>query len=595
MLVKSLNTIMAPYMLAHKTGSRFWALELEEMIHASLWDMSILQHVCPRFQGVDNALQLHVDLFEKMLEARSSSLAAFHMVPPQCLDHCLSMEVAVADSARAVADELWETLLEAESAGCQGNMVKPLQYMYWRHNPAVRTLLMAYEEDKRLGIGHTPGSFARQLQQVFSKHPGDSRLVEVAHQHAKDLFRASKQNTFANTSLMAKILNSGILEKRGLQTVKPSMSDKVFARTSKQSVPVAKLLKASSHKLPKSMQDLMIPTKKKDEWPSPAPSSLFQCSAATAWLQHYWKKQKEHGWPAGVDVNTSWISVLALPGSCVAQKSTGKLMKVVATAEYSFLAWDLAVEDHQQVGRVYMMHPARANLQWHHITDMSDWAVIPTSPVLANDSQGPICWKKNGGATSLLRNICLAGLPLTVMQMKDLIAVMGGSKLPGNCSRKHAEDVLWSIAFSEDELANARASANTRCTAAAAQEEDMDSEFSEVLSELDQDEANKQDLREYTAVKKRARIKRRLGQTAEDTLLEPQKKKKGSGKARGKGRGKGQSKNHSKGRGKNKIKRKLKNKKEHLVHPTGKRRKLLDSLLQRARVKASVHAERHFF
>ena len=63
-------------------------------------------------------------------------------------------------------------------------------------------------------------------------------------------------------------------------------------------------------------------------WPSPSPATLFQSAAADFM-------------PAGVDCNTSWLSVLATPGAFVAQRSTGTLLKVIAAAEFGLLAWRL--------------------------------------------------------------------------------------------------------------------------------------------------------------------------------------------------------------------------------------------------------------
>ena len=87
-----------------------------------------------------------------------------------------------------------------------------------------------------------------------------------------------------------------------------------------------------------------MPKKKADEWPSPSPGALFDSAAATQWLMHYWVEKDKGTLPAKVNVNTAWISALALPGSCLAQQSTGSLVKVVASAEYAFLAWELTVE-----------------------------------------------------------------------------------------------------------------------------------------------------------------------------------------------------------------------------------------------------------
>ena len=325
-------------------SSKFWALELEEMLESSLWDSQMLQHVLPRFQGHENALQIQVELFEKLFEARASSLIAFHTLPPLCYNHALAAEEGTATAARKLALNHWRYLLEAEAAEARGAVVGPLAVMHWRHSALIRILLMAFEDDRRLSTSG-PGQ-AGGLLTVLAKHLGDSRLVEMAHQQAKDLFRTNKNVSFGNTSIMSKILASEILQNRGISVAKASVSDKVTAPAPGKAgefVSLGSLMKASTHKLPKSMQELMVPRKKQDEWPS-TPAALFDSAAATAWLMHYWPEKDSGSWPGDLNVNSAWLSVLALPGSCLAQQSTSSLVKVVAATEYAFLAWDYSVE-----------------------------------------------------------------------------------------------------------------------------------------------------------------------------------------------------------------------------------------------------------
>lgn len=113
-------------------------------------------------------------------------------------------------------------------------------------------------------------------------------------------------------------------------------------------------MKASSHKLPKDIQNLMLPQSRQNPWPSPSPGSLFQATAASKWLQEYWK-HKDHSLQ-GVQCNSAWMSVLALPGSFVAQQSTGTFLKVIASSQFSFLGWEITV---QTVGSAVLHFAAR--------------------------------------------------------------------------------------------------------------------------------------------------------------------------------------------------------------------------------------------
>ena len=103
---------------------------------------------------------------------------------------------------------------------------------------------------------------------------------------------------------------------------------------------------------------------------------------------------------------------------------------------------------------------------------------------------------------SLQCAVCLAGLPLTVVQLKDLVRLLGGH-VKGNASRKTVEEHVWGLSFPEDELGAAKAAARAKV---AEQENDWDSELSEVVSELDQDDANKQDLQDLKARKEKPRL-----------------------------------------------------------------------------------------
>ena len=255
--------------------------------------------------------------------------------------------------------------------------------------PLNRLLLLAYEQDqllKRRG----DGSRAKQLQLVLAKSLGDSRLVEMGHQHSKDLLRSAKQSTFTNTSIMSKLLQAQTLDKRGVKAAKASVAAKVEASMVGTKIEaVTKSLKAAGHKLPKQIQDLMV-SSPCSPWPSPNPASLFQSLAGTKWLLHFWNNKDSL--PQSVNANTSWMSTLAMPGTCMAQQSTGSLVLVVAAAEYAFLAWELSVEVHSEQ-RIFVCKPKRSCLSWRHIIDLSDWKVLPTQPLLISQHQGPIGWE----------------------------------------------------------------------------------------------------------------------------------------------------------------------------------------------------------
>ena len=110
---------------------------------------------------------------------------------------------AVSAAAHAMALKEFECLMDAEEADSAGEEgVQALQIVYWRLNPVARASHLA----------HTQGlAEAARFQGVIAENLGDSRMIEVAHQHGKDLL--SKHDTFADVTIMAQTLRSGALVK----------------------------------------------------------------------------------------------------------------------------------------------------------------------------------------------------------------------------------------------------------------------------------------------------------------------------------------------------------------------------------------------
>ncbi|CAK9091627.1 Probable ubiquitin-conjugating enzyme E2 23 (E2 ubiquitin-conjugating enzyme 23) (Ubiquitin carrier protein 23) [Durusdinium trenchii] len=501
-------------------ASSFWAAELEEIVEASLWDEKGLKHLLPQWRCHEEAIAFHEDLFGKVLEARATSLVAFHCIPPHTYHHSVSQDMQVARAAFQKARKEWEMLQEIESAAAHGAVIEPLSKMHWRFSPFVRTLLLAYEED--LAFGRLGGdSQAKRLQLLICKTLGDSRLVEMAHQTAKDILRAKKDNTFANTAIMSKVLSSQVLEKRKLATVTISNAEKITAETNRTRMSsVVGRLKASTHKLPKQIQDIMQPVPASKMWPSPSPASLFQSAAATKWLFDYWSQQDALP-GVHVDCNSSWLCALATPGTCVAQKSTGSIVRVIAAAEFGLLAWRLAAHVLPDGQVTFRMEPNRMNLVWEHILDLEDWAYIPTEMMLLTEGKGPIVFKKTDEAMPLQHAICFFGLPLTVAQIRRLILLLGGPHLPGMPSRQHVEETLFQTIFSDEALPEVRAKVE-QFAKAGIDQDDIDSELSEILSELDQEDGNKQDLKDLKTKRKQQRAAKRFKAEREAAQKSPE-------------------------------------------------------------------------
>ena len=153
------------------SNSTFWVAELLEMVNTSLADPRFLSHILPRYRGHEKALEWQCDLFDKLVETRAKSLAAFHILPPNLYCHLLHPDQGTARTAHQLALAHFKVLLEAEEALCGGVEVKPLGVMYWRWNPLIRCLFLALE-DERTHSFFTAQSRAHRLMLVLSKHLG---------------------------------------------------------------------------------------------------------------------------------------------------------------------------------------------------------------------------------------------------------------------------------------------------------------------------------------------------------------------------------------------------------------------------------------
>eukprot|EP00438_Fugacium_kawagutii_P012976 Skav229746 [mRNA] locus=scaffold1287:489257:493660:+ [translate_table: standard] len=512
--------------------TKFWAMELVEILKTSLHDERHLTHLYPKFIGHPQALEWHIDLLNHLVETRTMSLASFHCMPPGLYYHILFPGLEIAMSAHKLALKHFHYLLEAEGAMNAGADIQPLAFMHWRHNPLIRCILMAFEQDEDKKAFCTDGSAARKLMKVLGQTLGDSRVIENVHQHGRDLFRASKAKSFSNTKIFATALKSGALEERKVPCVKASSVDKAVGKQwkSQWKMAVVSSLKSSTHSMPKSIQDLMAPKNKDNNWPSPAPASLFQSVSATTWFFHYWEKLKGQ-----VSVNASWLSTLARPGATLAQRSSGILLRVMAAGDFGFMGHLMQVGT-LKGAPIYELLPARESVGWHYVLALEDWLEVPVQPLLRGEDKGPVVWAQAGEPLPLHWAALVNGHRITFDRMKALLKLMGASMPPGQASKKKLHEHLIQVILPEHLQGIARTHVVVKEKVV---EEDMDSDFSEVLSELGQEDGNKQDLKEYKEKKKNRRLKQAA---AKDLPVETKKRGRAKGKAKAKAKPKAKAK-----------------------------------------------------
>ena len=351
--VKSPEQMMR-FHIACAGKQQLWKEELAMIVDTSLNRINTLQHLTPAFSTHASVLEWQVEMFSQLMETRAMSLTSFHCLPPLRYAHVLSEDAQEAHAGQGLAVAEFQALLQAEAAALQ-MQVKPLASLFWAKNPLIRTMFLAHEQDQEQGT-----DAAKKLQTIVCKTFGDTRSVENCHQHARDLLRSSRHQTFGNTKTMANTLKSGALDERltPQQMVRGENADKVQAHGAYTREPVKGKLTSKGFKLPLSIQKMMLPKSKASghEWPSPSPASLFESVAASEWIFSFFQNPEQY---MGKSVNSPWLSVMAKPGFFLAQESTSLLMMCVASAHFGFLAWEASVKKKGEE-TIYLFPPLTA-------------------------------------------------------------------------------------------------------------------------------------------------------------------------------------------------------------------------------------------
>ena len=513
-----------------------WCDELIETLFTALEDDNHLHHLWPEYLGHVDTLKWHMDLLSHLCHTRAMSLSVHHCLPPFMYAHMLSFDDRIATDAARQALQDWNALLKAEDALLGGVDVKPLHTMHWRLSPLVRSFFLAVEQDHAKGRVNSADSAGLRLQKLFTQHIGDSRICENIHQHGRDLFRGSKADSMSTTAIMANVLRSGVLESRNVETACFDQSKKVVsAWSSSRKEGVVKNMVTRGKSMPKEMEDLMLPKSKASglNWPSPSPGSLFQSVCSSQWLFHYYRTE-----PSGQSVNSAWMSFLCQPGKIVAQKSTGLLLLVLASAEHAFLAVKLLVHIMADGSNAYRCQLDRDALRFHFVVELNDWVDVQAQPFLsgAGGTRGPVMWKRlcdEEGVPlqcmSLVGAALLNGHSVTYQQLKELAKVAFGLSIKGNPPLRDLQDQLIHLALSGQDVETAQQRLEQKCP-----QDDMDSNLSEVISELGQDESNMNDIKDLKAKKRHRKLKEAWALNEQIVQSKPAKAAKGLAKTKSK-------------------------------------------------------------
>lgn len=88
-------------------------------------------------------------------------------------------------------------------------------------------------------------------------------MIKNTHSFGRDLLRSNKHSLFGNVRIMGNSLKSGTLNERNISLVQASNADKVVANTAFMKLPITSKLTSKGFKLPKTIQQMMMPKLKK--------------------------------------------------------------------------------------------------------------------------------------------------------------------------------------------------------------------------------------------------------------------------------------------------------------------------------------------
>ena len=165
----------------------------------------------------------------------------------------------------------------------------------------------------------------------------------------------------------------------------------------------------------KEFQKVMMPKTKAHTWPATTQTGQFEEFGATEWLFKFMADPS-----ITASCQNAWLTgLVGSPGDVVAQKTSSRLILVLAVTQFTFAGWDLEVEEN----RAYL--PRRSfSLEFHHVWDLEDWVAVPCTPCLKGES-GPLMLKQTADAMSLPMAKIQSGLNLSVQQAKDLLRALG--------------------------------------------------------------------------------------------------------------------------------------------------------------------------
>ena len=476
-----------------------WKDELVQLLQNSFQSTKLFRKLFP--DCLHERLPALFSFATKLVAKRGLSLASVSLRPPLRYNGLLLPQHQW--STVSTMNQEWQHLLVLESQQEAGANIQPLEQCHFLFNSWVRLQYHLNEEAYNTG---QPSAQTQLMQQVATQHFGDSRIIENAHQGAKDILRDARHNVRSTTHKMGAVISCQALPQRKTNHIQVT-DQEVANATLKSLPPFVPLTQPAKHHLTKEFHQVMQHKAGQHWWPSTSAQSLFNEVCALEWLMHHRGITPPDQPTQGIN-HAVLTCLVGQPGQVVASQKQGVICMVLSMGATAFLACHLEVLTSTKGQMEFQLPPQlhHCHLKFHHVSSIDEWLNVPCSPKLAN-SYGPMILQQIAAPLPLPAARIHEGLALTVSQIQQCMAILG-SPLPKQIAKVDAY-AKFIAAFVTDEEKRKAAMDHSKCNKpdeADGQEEDED--YQELLDMVEDAENTKDpEIMEEKKKSKQERIK----------------------------------------------------------------------------------------
>lgn len=317
-----------------------------------------------------------------------------HSFPPECYANIASDSPTKADKCMTLMRTDWGQLMMLEQRQYQVPAAKRLlEDLDFAASMPVRLLFCFFERDQWNVRSLAGRKFLKGLMQTLP----DNKIVEDVHQVIRLEARANGNTKQICSQLQDLVTNSKVLEKRGIRHL-ASVTREQFVRQYKKTKAdkTNKRYYCGKHKMHQQWMSIMG-TKR---WKANTEDSSHKTAAAWHWLQTYSSGRLAQ---EGIGIDRALFSKLVLPFTLL-RRTNQCAFASMGNATWGALVWPLAAVSTDENEHASYTFCTSSPSQWIHITDPSEWNVIPAESV---STANGIILKQNAPQVSLIKH-CLA-------------------------------------------------------------------------------------------------------------------------------------------------------------------------------------------